>query len=155
MDTDSIETYVARLEVAFNRLGRYLAAQASRHQAVAPGPVLSGSQRILLRTLVNEGPYQVSEVAALLGVTLSASTGLVDRLVKAGLATRERDQKDRRVVWVKVTPEGAAAVAAAEARQRAALGQLVRHLSEEDLSRLCRILDSLGDPRHEEAAITH
>jgi DNA-binding MarR family transcriptional regulator len=143
VDAQRTESYVMRLEAAFDRLVRYMAAATSIHQAEAPGPVLSGSQRIVLRALVDRGPMQVSEVAAQLGVTLSAATGLVDRLVKGKLALRERDQKDRRVVWVKVTPEGEAAVKAAEERRRAALKQLVGHLPESDLSTLCDILERL------------
>ncbi|MFZ5824012.1 MAG: MarR family winged helix-turn-helix transcriptional regulator, partial [Bacillota bacterium] len=110
----------------------------------APGPMLSGSQRIVLRALANNGPYQVSEVANQLGVTLSAATGLVDRLVKAKLVTRERDQEDRRVVWVKITPEGEQAVQAAESRRRAAFKDMVQNLPEEELARLCDILERLG-----------
>ena len=143
MDGERTHLYVSRLEGAFNRLVRYIASAASAHQETAPGPMLSGSQRIVLRALVDHGPCQVSEVANHLGVTLSAATGLVDRLVKAKLVTRERDQKDRRVVWVRVTPDGVAAVEAAEERRRAALRKLVRHLPEGDLATLCDILERL------------
>lgn len=143
MDAERQTQYVARLEEAFNKLVRFMASAGAAHQDEAPGPILSGSQRIVLRALVNIGPMPVSEVANQLGVTLSAATGLVDRLVKARLATRDRDHADRRVVWVKVTPEGEAAVKAAEIRRRAALTDLVEDLSEEDLSRLCEILERL------------
>ncbi len=143
MDAELGNIYVARLDQALDRLGRYITSKATEHQSVAPGPMLSGSQRTVLRALVNNGPCQVSEVAGHLGVTLSAATGLVDRLVKAKLVTRERDQKDRRVVWVKVTPEGEAALKAAEKRRLAALSKLVEHLSEEDLSQLCDILERI------------
>ncbi|MGE5672918.1 MAG: MarR family winged helix-turn-helix transcriptional regulator [Mycobacterium leprae] len=139
--------YVMRLEEAFNRWVRYIGSATNAHQAVAPGPALSGSQMIVLKSLVNNGPCQVSAVAACLGVTLSAATGLVDRLVKAKLATRDRDQKDRRVVWVRVTPDGMAAFEAAEARRRAALAALVQNLPAEDLSRLCDILEKIGQLR--------
>lgn len=107
--------------------------------------MLSGSQRTVLRALMTNGPCQVSEVANHLSVTLSAATGLVDRLVKAKLVTRERDQKDRRVVWVKITPEGEEAVRAAEVRRQAALGALVQDLSESDLSTLCDVLERIRD----------
>ncbi|HWI64542.1 MAG TPA: MarR family transcriptional regulator [Symbiobacteriaceae bacterium] len=146
MDVHSPATYVARLEAALDRFGRYLTSAASAHLEVAPGPMLSGSQRVVLRALVDNGPCQVSEVASHLGVTLSAATGLVDRLVKAKLVTRDRDQKDRRVVWVKVTPEGAQAVKAAEERRRAALGRLVSNLSEADLHTLCTIMERIDNP---------
>lgn len=143
MEMDHLQKYVPRLEEAFNRFIRYMASATSSHMETAPGPILSGSQRIVLRALVNNGPCPVSDVAGHLGVTLSAATGLVDRLVKAKLVTRDRDQQDRRVVWVKVTPEGEAAVTAAEARRRAALGQLVHKLPEQDLAVLCDILERL------------
>ncbi|HWH70772.1 MAG TPA: MarR family transcriptional regulator [Candidatus Sulfotelmatobacter sp.] len=146
MDAETPATYVARLETAFDRMGRYLTSAAAAHLDEAPGPMLSGSQRTVLRDLADNGPRQVSEVAAHLGVTLSAATGLVDRLVKAKLVTRDRDQKDRRVVWVKATPDGVEAVKAAEQRRRAALSQLVSHLPEEDLSTLCAILERFDNP---------
>jgi DNA-binding MarR family transcriptional regulator len=144
VDAHNPSSYVARLDGALDRLGRYLTSAASTHLEAVPGPMLSGSQRTVLRALVDNGPCQVSEVAGHLNVTLSASTGLVDRLVKSKLVTRERDQKDRRVVWVKVTPEGEEAVKGAELRRRAALGQLVGNLTEEDLSTLCSILERIG-----------
>jgi DNA-binding MarR family transcriptional regulator len=144
VDDQHSSSYVARLEVAFDRLGRYLTSAASTHLSEIPGPMLSGSQRHILRHLVDHGPCQVSEVAAHLSVTLSAATGLVDRLVKSRLVTRERDQKDRRVVWVTVTPEGADAVKGAELRRRAAVGQLTSDLSQADLATLCEILERIG-----------
>ncbi|MFZ5824354.1 MAG: MarR family winged helix-turn-helix transcriptional regulator [Bacillota bacterium] len=144
MEADRTAPYIPRLEEAFNRMIKFMNSAATAYQSVAPGPMLSGSQRIVLRALANNGPYQVSEVANQLGVTLSAATGLVDRLVKAKLVTRERDQEDRRVVWVKITPEGEQAVQAAESRRRAAFKDMVQNLPEEELARLCDILERLG-----------
>ncbi len=144
MESDINEQNVARFEQALNRLIKYIRTQASAYEAEAPGPILSGSQRTVLRALINGGPCPVSEVAGHLGVTLSAATGLVDRLVKAKLVTRDRDQADRRVVWVKITPEGESAVRSSEARLRAAIRKLVQDLPEGDLSRLCDILERIG-----------
>lgn len=144
MEDDRIAPYISRLEGAFDRMSRFMTSAASAYQSVAPGPMLSASQRSVLRALINSGPHQVSEVANQLGVTLSAATGLVDRLVKSKLVTRERDQEDRRVVWVKITPEGEQAVNASEARRRAAFREMVKNLPEEDLVRLCEILERLG-----------
>lgn len=144
MEADRTAPYIPRIEEAFNHMIRFMNSAATAYQSVAPGPMLSGSQRIVLRALLNNGPYQVSEVANQLGVTLSAATGLVDRLVKARLVTRERDQADRRVVWVKITPEGEQAVQAAEGRRRAAFRDMVQNLPEEDLAQLCDILERLG-----------
>lgn len=146
MDEQFLAENLARLEVALDRLGRSMTSAAVAHLSVVPGPLLSGSQRGVLRALVNRGPCQVSEVANHLCVTLSAATGLVDRLVKAKLVTRDRDQKDRRVVWVKVTPDGVAALEGAEERRRVALGKIMANLSNDDLSTLCDILERIDNP---------
>jgi len=143
LDAELSRPYLTRLEGAFDRIGRYITANAVAQQATVPGPLLSGSQRAVLRALLDGGPCPVSEVAAHLGVTLSAATGLVDRLVKAKLVVRDRDQKDRRVVWVKITPDGESAVKAAEERRHVAMSQLVSHMPEQDLAALCEILERM------------
>lgn len=84
---------------------------------------------------------QVSDVAASLNVTVSAATGMVDRLVRAGFATRERDKKDRRVVWVTITAAGQTALAQAESERRAAMIDLFGAVSGSELERLCEILE--------------
>jgi DNA-binding MarR family transcriptional regulator len=49
------------------------------------------------------GPVSMSEIAARLRIGLSAATGVVDRLEEQGLAHRESDPRDRRVVRVSGT----------------------------------------------------
>ena len=144
MEASRVEPYLPRMENSFNHMVRIMTSATAAYQEVAPGPKITGSQLIVLRALLGRGPLQVTEVANELMVTLSAATGLVDRLVKAHLAVRERDQRDRRVVWVKITAEGEAALKAAEERRRAAFREMVKNLSEEDLERLCDILERLG-----------
>lgn len=136
---DRLEPYVHRLEEAFTRFFRSFSA---RH---GPNPAnLSGSQRIVLKALATQGKQQVSEVAAALSVTLSAATGLVDRLVKSRLATRERDTADRRVVWVNITPEGERVLGEAEERRRLVFHEMLENLPEEDIKTLCDIFDRMG-----------
>ena len=137
--SDPFDPYVSRLEEAFNRLAKRMAA---RH-GTNPPPV-SASQRIVLKALSTQGKAQVSEVAGALGVTLSAATGLVDRLVKAKLATRERDTADRRVVWVRITEDGRTVLAEAEARRRLVFREMIADLPEGDVVTLCGIFDRMG-----------
>jgi DNA-binding MarR family transcriptional regulator len=49
----------------------------------------------------------MSELAALLHLSLSTVSGLVDKLVEHDLATRRTDAADRRQVLVSLTTEGA------------------------------------------------
>lgn len=48
------------------------------------------------------------DLAKATGLTTGAITGVIDRLARAGFATRERDETDRRKVYVRARPEGLA-----------------------------------------------
>lgn len=74
-------------------------------------------------------------------------TRLVDRLEKAGLVKRERCEKDRRVVFVKITPVGKAKLAAIEAPGAALLKQLLGHLGKAKLAELISLLEETRRPR--------
>ena len=64
-------------------------------------------QAKLLYLLGAAGDLHMSELVVRLGVALSTVSGLVDRVVDAGLATRHEDPADRRQVVVSLTPAGA------------------------------------------------
>jgi DNA-binding MarR family transcriptional regulator len=64
-------------------------------------------QAKLLYLLGAGADLHMSELVAQLGVSLSTVSGLVDRLVDHGLATRRDDPADRRQVLVGLTPAGA------------------------------------------------
>jgi DNA-binding MarR family transcriptional regulator len=63
-------------------------------------------QAKLLYLLGALGDLHMSSIVARLGVSLSTVSGLVDRLVDHGLATRHDDPLDRRQVVVGLTPAG-------------------------------------------------
>ena len=54
------------------------------------------------------GDLHMSDLVARLGVSLSTVSGLVDRIVDQGLATRRDDPADRRQVVVALTDQGTA-----------------------------------------------
>lgn len=63
-------------------------------------------QAKLLYLLGASGQLHMSELVARLGVSLSTVSGLVDRIVEAGLAHRSEDPADRRQVVVGLTDAG-------------------------------------------------
>jgi DNA-binding MarR family transcriptional regulator len=63
-------------------------------------------QAKLLYLLGAAGDLHMSEIVHRLGVSLSTVSGLVDRIVDHGLATRREDAVDRRQVVVGLTPAG-------------------------------------------------
>lgn len=64
-------------------------------------------QAKLLYLLGASGDLHMSDLVARLGVSLSTVSGLVDRVVDHGLATRREDRADRRQVVVALTASGA------------------------------------------------
>ncbi|MFL5723265.1 MAG: MarR family winged helix-turn-helix transcriptional regulator [Chloroflexota bacterium] len=65
-------------------------------------------QAKLLYLLGASGELHMSALVQRLGVSLSTVSGLVDRVVDHGLATRREDPIDRRQVLVGLTPAGVA-----------------------------------------------
>ncbi len=58
-----------------------------------------------LNSIENAGGLTAGELAAEVGLTSGAVTGVIDRLERAGYARRAPDLADRRRVKVEVTPE--------------------------------------------------
>ena len=57
-----------------------------------------------------ESRVTAGRLAELTGLTTGAITGMVDRLEKAGLVRRERDDNDRRKVFIAIVPENIAKI---------------------------------------------
>jgi len=79
-------------------------------QAVASRVGVASSDLECLDFLVIEGRVTAGRLAELTGLTTGAITGVIDRMEKAGLVRRERDEADRRKVYVAVVPEAIAKV---------------------------------------------
>lgn len=60
----------------------------------------------IIEILGKNGPLTMTEVAERAGLSVSTITFIMDSLVEKGLVKRERSEKDRRVVWVDLMPEG-------------------------------------------------
>jgi DNA-binding MarR family transcriptional regulator len=67
---------------------------------------ISMAQLHILYTLQRAGEMPMSRLAELLNVSLSSATGLIDRIEERGFVERTRVPEDRRVVKIRVTPDG-------------------------------------------------
>jgi DNA-binding MarR family transcriptional regulator len=88
---------------------------------------LSRTETTLLSFLAERGPVTMSEISSLLGLALSSTTGLIDRMVERRLVERSRPDSDRRTVRVVLTTRGKRALERYTAdRVRLARGMLER-----------------------------
>lgn len=85
------------------------------------------------RTLVvldSEGATNLNRLAQVLDVNASSAVRMIDRLLAAGLVTREENPENRRQVLLGVTPAGADIVRRVTSRRRREIARIVGALPE-------------------------
>ena len=102
---------------------------------------LTSSQYNVLRILRGEGqPLPSLEIASRIIQVVPAITGLIDRLEKRGLVTRERCTADRRVVYVALTEKADSLLKEIDEPGRELHQRLIGHLTRTELKTLSRLL---------------
>ena len=107
-------------------------------QTVANVAGISGSDLECLDFLNLEGRVTAGRLAEVTGLTTGAITGVVDRLEKAGLVRRERDEADRRKVFIVVVPETVARIGQFYVPMQQAMHKVWNGYSDEELRLLLR-----------------
>jgi DNA-binding MarR family transcriptional regulator len=67
---------------------------------------LTGPQLTVVKILEIFGDLSLSELSEKIRAQNSTVTGIIDRMEREGLVTRERSKEDRRVVYIRLTPKG-------------------------------------------------
>ena len=103
---------------------------------------LTDSSYNVLRILRGAGPggKRSQQIAGDMVVQLPDITRLVDRLEARGFCTRGRSDDDRRVVIVRITPEGTAALDRLDAPVAALHRKQLGHMSQDRLAALSDLL---------------
>jgi DNA-binding MarR family transcriptional regulator len=105
---------------------------------------LSRTQISVLRTLRDEGPARISDLAAAERVAQPSMTTLVNRLERQGLVERTTDPADLRAVPVSITAGGREALGTAVAEIEARLAAQLSLLSGDDRAALAAVLPILA-----------
>lgn len=67
---------------------------------------LTMPQLKVLLLLFTDGPTRMSVLASALSVSMTTTTGIIDRMVQHGLLVRDSDPEDRRAVVCKLSEKG-------------------------------------------------
>ena len=133
---DQMENQIKRFEnglwATFRKLGPELTEQVDGK--------LTGQQFFVLYFLSAKGVCKVTDLAEKMKVKPSASTVMIDRLVKHDYVHRRHDDKDRRVVLIQLTQKGEQALQTMLELRRQVIS---RYLSEIDPEKLDIFLDVL------------
>lgn len=106
---------------------------------------LTGPQLTVVKLLDGLGDLSLSALSEQIRRRNSTVTGLVDRMVTAGLVVRERSDADRRVVHIRLTAEGRRLARETPVRPMAVFQEAIATLSKTDRDALLRALGKLTE----------
>ncbi len=103
------------------------------------------SRQVTLLWLIRNNPgMSLRELAAEERISAPALSGHVDRLEKAGLLARVRDEDDRRRVGLALTDEGERLLRRVRARRTTWLADRLRGLDDDELAAVEAAIEPLG-----------
>lgn len=92
-----------------------------------------------------QGACTMGELAGRLGISLSAATGLTDRLVQQGMIERKPDPQDRRIVRVEVSKIGRRTHAAMHKEKQRLMAAALAKVTRPELEQIADSLALLKD----------
>jgi DNA-binding MarR family transcriptional regulator len=113
---------------------------------------VSMAQLNIMYTLQRDGTMTMSQLADVLGVSVSNATGLIDRLEERGFVERSRVPEDRRIVMVRVTDAGARLIQENDAMSDELMRDVLDHLDPADLPIVAHVVAELRSAMTETAA---
>jgi DNA-binding MarR family transcriptional regulator len=131
-----VDGIIARFRAAYREL-RCVGSERMLRQGLSMGHLHAMS------ILERHGELPMSGLAEMLDVSLSNTTGLVDRMEERGLIERHRVPDDRRVVMVRITEKGREALAEADVLKEELLRAILHTLERPSLERLAAALDDV------------
>jgi len=90
----------------FAKVWSKLAKDYKLHMEAGLAPTLTEAQLTVLEVLQEQERMKPSDFIPYLATSPAAVTMLLDRMEKNGLIKRERDEHDRRIVWVTISYKG-------------------------------------------------
>lgn len=114
-----------------------------RGRSILIGMEISALQFNALLTIREYGPLTMGELGKHLFVACSTATDLADRMERARLVERVRDNKDRRVVRLHLLTRGDEALDAVIRERQSFLGGVLEDYTDEEYMELLRSLELL------------
>ncbi|NLV87766.1 MAG: MarR family transcriptional regulator [Tissierellia bacterium] len=93
---EEIEKHLRKVDYIIRRKGREILSDFN----------ITIPQFTALQILINKGNMTIGELSKSMALACSTITDLIDRMEKAQLVVRKKDEKDKRVVRIEVLPEG-------------------------------------------------
>jgi DNA-binding MarR family transcriptional regulator len=105
---------------------------------------ITSTQFQILKTLAARDKWTVSEIADAMKVRASATTVIIDRLVKRGYVDRYRSELDRRIVYVHLNQSGSDNFERIQEKRNGVLLKYVSQLTEKQLTDMVSCIEQLS-----------
>ena len=115
-----------------------------KHELNAKGNTITPAQAGILFLLRKQG-HTMTKLSRILAIDNSATTGLVDRLEKSGLAHRTANPEDRRTYLIRITEKGKAAIDEAYVTIKQVNEEIKSGFSESEIETFKKILNSVQE----------
>ncbi|MCD9021082.1 MarR family winged helix-turn-helix transcriptional regulator [Cohnella silvisoli] len=110
-------------------------------------PQLTAGQLEVLELMLEHEPMKPSELLPHLETTPAAITTLLDRMERGGLVERNRDEGDRRIVWVTMTDLGRSEVERGLAVRSAIVNRSLDNVSSHNRQLLVYLISKVAGTR--------
>ncbi|WP_379969667.1 MarR family winged helix-turn-helix transcriptional regulator [Ectobacillus sp. sgz5001026] len=139
---EKAEQLIDRIQSALQEAIRKMQAEMLKSMSVHG---ITLSQFIVLSLIQRQGKCKVSELADHMDVKPSAMTFMMDRLEQHGFIMRVHDDKDRRVVNIRLSEAGDEKFQKILVERKAIVKRYLSFLSEEELTKFAEIAEKLAE----------
>lgn len=98
---------------------------------------------VLMGIEANDGQSTMTELVRVTQQAPGTLTGIVDRLIAAKLVERDRDDDDRRVVWVRLTSAGYAKIRAINEQRESDVEQMTSTFNDAEIAQFTVLMGRL------------
>jgi len=116
---------------------------SKKHMLTIVKAGLTFPQITILDFVKEKGECKMGDLADALNMTMSAVTGIVDKMIKLKLVKRERSQKDRRIVRVAFLKKGRDTVRLINKERREAINNLFSAFTDEEKMEYLRLVKKM------------
>ncbi len=107
-------------------------------------PDITTDQFIVLQHISQHNKVTTTQISQALGVGKSSITALINRLAERNMIERERNKKDRRIVYLQLTDEGVHAVQKTEKAIHRYLEDKLTHFTMDDIEGFLLSIEKLS-----------
>lgn len=146
------ESYELRILQSLRRIIRAIDIQSHKLASIYK---ITGPQLWCLLAVKENGPLTTGHIAKKIYLSPSTVVGIIDRLEKKELVVRNRDNRDRRQVYVSITPKGEKLIVDTPSLMQDTLAKAIVQLPELEQVSIAMALEKLTElmeAQHIEAA---